>query len=112
MIQDIKPKHLDNQYHPCAPTDDSKILIFRGRDALVSRREDEVLLPDRKLLKGGLSEEIYLFSVDDTPYFLATLAQDYPLPEGFMFDNVRSHRTLSPRYSVYAEMTGWHLYNW
>ncbi len=112
MIQDIEPKHLYNQYRPCAPGSDSKMLVFRGKDALVSRREDEIVLPERALLTGGLQDEIYLFSVDETPYFLAELAPDWPLPEGFMFDNVRSHRALAPRDSVYAEMTGWHLYNW
>ena len=112
MIQDIEPKHLYNQYRPCESTADSKILVFRGGDALVSRREDGIVLPERALLAGGLQNEIYLFSVDETPYFLAELAPDWPLPEGFMFDNVRAHRTLAPRDSVYAEMTGWHLYNW
>ncbi len=112
MIQDIKPKHLDNQYKPCPITDDAKVLIFRGRDALVSRREDRIVLPERSLFGDNLAGEQYLFSVDDTHYFLANLREDAPLPEGFMFDNTRSHRLLEPRDAVYAEMTGWHLYNW
>ena len=37
MIQDIEPKHLYNQYRPCESTADSKILVFRGGDALVAR---------------------------------------------------------------------------
>ena len=112
MIQDIEPKHLDNQYKPCPITPDAKVLIFRGRDSLVSRREDRLVLPERRLFKDGLTDETYLFSVDDTHYFLAHLSEDAPLPEGFMFDNTRSHRLLEPRDAVYAEMTGWHLYNW
>ena len=112
MIQDIKPKHLDNRYRPYPITDDAKVLIFRGRDALVSRREDSIVLPDRALFGSELTDEQYLFSVDDTHYFMASLREDAPLPEGFMFDNTRSHRLLEPRDAVYAEMTGWHLYNW
>lgn len=110
MLQEIAPKHLNNQYHPCAIGQGAKICVFRDRDVLVSRREDEVILPDWELLKDEIVRSVYLFSVDSEPYFLAELKQDAVLPEGFMYDNVRSHRKLKPRYTVYAEMTAWHLY--
>lgn len=112
MLQEIAPKHLNNQYHPCAIGQGAKICVFRDRDVLVSRREDEVILPDWELLKDEIVRSVYLFSVDSEPYFLAELKQDAVLPEGFMYDNVRSHRKLKPRYTVYAEMTAWHLYIW
>ena len=71
-----------------------------------------MLLPDWEQLAGGIRRSVYLFSVDDTPYFLAELAPDFPLPEGFMYYGVRAHRNLTPRHTVYAEMTAWHLYVW
>jgi len=112
MLQEIEPRHLNNEYHKQEIGPGAKICVFRGNDILVSRREEEVILPDWNLLREGIVKSVYLFSVDSENYFLAELSEDFPLPEGFMFDNVRSHRKLSPKYTVYAEMTAWHLYIW
>lgn len=112
MLQEIEPRHLDNQYHPQEPTEQDMICVFRGQDVLTSRRENEVCLPDRRLLEGGIQRQVYLFSMDGCAYFLAELREDFPLPEGFFFDNLRSHRKLKPKHTVYAEMTAWHLYIW
>ena len=112
MLQEIAPRHLDNQYHPVPMGPGAKICVFRDKDVLVSRREESVILPDWALLKDDIVRSVYLFSVDEQPYFLAELREDAVLPEGYMFDNVRSHRRLQPKYTVYAEMTAWHLYIW
>jgi len=112
MLQDIQPRHLNNQYHPQPIGPGAKICVFRSQDILVSRREEEVVLPDWEMLRDEIEKHVYLFSVDGQPYFLAQLKEGAPLPEGFMFDNVRSHRKLQPKYTVYAEMTAWHLYMW
>jgi len=112
MLQEIEPRHLDNQYHPVPMGPGAKICVFRDQNVLVSRREESVILPDWELLKDDIVKSVYLFSVDEQPYFLAALREDALLPEGYMFDNVRSHRKLKPKYTVYAEMTAWHLYIW
>lgn len=112
MLQEIEPRHLDNQYHPVPMGPGAKICVFRDRDVLASIQEDSIVLPDWELLKDDIVRSVYLFSVDAQPYFLAELRQDAVLPEGYMFDNVRSHRRLQPKYTVYAEMTAWHLYVW
>ena len=112
MLQQIAPRHLDNQYRPQAIGPGAKLCIFRERDILVSLRDGEVILPDWAQLKDSILRSVYLFSIDETPYFLAELRSDAALPEGFAYDNVRSHRRLHPKYTVYAEMTAWHLYVW
>ena len=112
MLQEIQPRHLDNQYHKEEIGPGAKICVFRDREVLVSRREDTILLPEWEQLKDGIEKNVYLFSVDSDHYFLAALREDFPLPEGFGFDNVRSHRALKPKHTVYAEMTAWHLYIW
>ena len=112
MLQEIAPRHLDNQYHPREIGPGAKICAFREKSILVSLRDGEVLLPDWEQLKEDILRSVYLFSIDETPYFLAELAPDAHLPEGFAYDNVRSHRRLHPKYTVYAEMTAWHLYVW
>ena len=112
MIQEIEPRRLDNQYHPTTPTPNAVALCFRGSDVLVSRREDAIVSPRWSQLEAGVIRWVYLFRVDDEDYFLVELREDFPLPEGFFFDNLRSHRALKPKHAVYAEMTGWHLYVW
>ena len=112
MLQEIQPRHLNNQYHEQEIGPGARICVFRDKDVLISRRDDTVLLPDWELLKDDIIKSVYLFSVDEQPYFLAELREDAALPEGYMFDNVRSHRRLQPKYTVYAEMTAWHLYVW
>lgn len=112
MIQQIEPMHLDNQYHPAQPAPGAKALCFRERSGLVSRREEELILPDWEQLAPGVARWAYLFRVNETDYFLVELKDDFPLPEGFFYDDVRSHRRLAPKHAVYAEMTAWHLYVW
>ncbi|MBQ8508108.1 MAG: NAD(+) diphosphatase [Clostridia bacterium] len=112
MIQEIAPRHLYNQYHAQEPSPEDKICVFRGQDVLVMRLGDDVHLPSRELLAEGIVKSVYLFSLDSRAFFLAELREDFPLPEGYGFDNVRSHRKLHPKHTVYAEMTAWHLYIW
>ena len=112
MIQEIQPRHLYNQYHPQQPSPSDKICVFQDQCALMSVRPDGVHLPSRELLEGGILKYVYLFSLDDQAYFLAELAADFPLPEGFAYENVRSHRKSKPKYIIYALMTAWHLYIW
>ena len=112
MLQQIAPRHLDNQYRPQAIGPGAKLCIFRGKEILVSLRDGEVILPDWAQLKDSILRSVYLFSIDETPYFLVELAPDAALPEGFGYDSVRAHRRLHPKYTVYAEMTAWHLYVW
>jgi len=112
MIQEIQPRHLYNQYHPQQPSPADKICVFKDQSALLSVRPDGVHLPSRELLQDGIVRYVYLFSMDDQAYFLAELAADFSLPEGFGYENVRSHRRSQPKYIVYALMTAWHLYIW
>lgn len=112
MIQEIEPRHLDNQYRPATPGPDSVVVCFRGSDALVSLREETLVLPRWAQLEAGVTRWVYLFRVDEEDYFLAGLREDFPLPEGFFYDDLRAHRKLKPKHTVYAEMTAWHLYVW
>lgn len=110
MIQEIAPKHLDNQFHRRKMESGSKICVFRGDNILLSIRDGSVVLPDYETLKAHIQRYVYLFSVDGEGYFLAEI-DDY-LPEGFMFDSLRAHRNGKPKHSVYAMMTAKHLYVW
>lgn len=113
MIQDIAPLRLDNQYaHRRDIAPGATVFVFRGKDGLVSLQNGELILPEYTQLAPGMDEWVYLFSIGGVPCYLARLREDYPLPEGFAFDNVRTHRLLMPKAAVFAEFTAWHLYVW
>ena len=112
MLQEIAPRHLDNQYHPRPIGPGAKICVFRDQQVLVMRGGNEIALPDYALLKDSVTHTRYLFCVDNENYFLGQLHPGAILPEGYAFDAVRGHRRLSPKHVVYAEMTAWHLYMW
>lgn len=111
MIQEIAPRHLDNQFHPMEPADTSKICVFKDGNIALSIRNEEIFLPEYRQLKDSIRKYVYLFSVDEEAYFLADIGET-ALPEGFMYDNVRAHRKSRPKYTVYAMMTARHLYIW
>ena len=89
MIQDISPHLLKNEYNPSAvPGPDSVILFFQGRDAAAAFG-DGVAFPTFGICDQE-GDFTYLFSIDDTPFFLALGAEG--VPPGFIFRNVRSLR--------------------
>lgn len=112
MLQEISPRHLDNRFYHLDAQEDSLIFVFRGNDVLCSIQNGALVFPNYALLKEKILRMVYLFSVDDTRCFLAEIDEKMPLPEGFGYDNVRAHRRMQPKHSVYAQMTAWHLYVW
>lgn len=112
MLQEIAPRHLDNQYHPVPLGEGAVICAFRNQDVLCRRLENQVILPRWEDLQASIERCVYLFSVDDTPYFLAKIDESAPLPEGFGYDNLRAQRRMQPKHTIYAAMTAWHLYVW
>ncbi|MCD7746440.1 MAG: NAD(+) diphosphatase [Lachnospiraceae bacterium] len=76
MIQDLGGEHrFHNEYRPDArPKMDSRILFYRGREILVKREENRIsFLTWGEIRQMGIfreEEATYLFSIDDTDYFL------------------------------------------
>ena len=75
MIQEIAPKKFDNAYHAKSPKPDDFVLVFRGHgkpdDKVLCRIEDgKIVLPTCSEL--GCEKHLlqYLFSIDETCYFL------------------------------------------
>ena len=75
MIQEIAPKKFDNAYHAKSPKPDDFVLVFRGHgkpdDRILCRIEDgKIVLPTYSEL--GCEKHLlqYLFSIDETCYFL------------------------------------------
>lgn len=111
MIQDIYPHHLFNEYHPekkCQAED--FVLAFDGKDLLV-RDGAEIAFPRRAEL--DLKEEcIFLFSLDELDFYLAT--EDVAAPAGYGYQSLRDLRYdfAGPQEMLYVAYTGYHLAKW
>lgn len=110
MIQDIAPHTFINHYDPLKrPASDSPVMIFEGGSVFT----DGLDFP--RFGQLGLSEEevTYLFSIDQTDYFLADTVPE-KLPEGFQFTGVRSmrRRHAARKDHIFAAITGLQLSRW
>ena len=122
MIQEIAPKKFDNAYHAKSPKPDDFVLVFRGHgkpdDKVLCRIEDgKIVLPTCSEL--GCEKHLlqYLFSIDETCYFLympGDLSAGLFISDifSFSYEPIRSLRRNDPVYTCFAGMTGYHLYVW
>lgn len=136
MIQDILPKHLDNQYKNVGPRPEDIVFMFEGSSVLGRINDGEVEYPDYgTFVKNADKAEgynyIYLLSVDEERYFLAMpedevqigqfwgemadskAHNEYEIPvNGFEFIGVDMFRKAMPKYRAFAAITAYHLYSW
>lgn len=113
MIQDIYPHKLDNHYYPDRKSnDDSTVLVIRENDVLAVNNR----FPLRREL--GIEEELtYLFSLDEEQHcFLldVTGREDFEIPEGFEFINIRTFRRSQSvaKHNVFLAYTAMQLARW
>lgn len=115
MIQDIQPKHLDNQYHPVLPDKESWALYYEDHAVLLKKTENGIVFPKFRELERSneeiYAEYIYLFSVDEERYYLVQEINRDPLSD-FTMENTEIFRTAQPQYHAFAGITGYQLYNW
>lgn len=118
MIQDIYPRKLYNQYIKGAEAEaedivlnitDGKILVNK-----ISYEENKLIFP--KVESFDKREELlYLFSIDESRYFLLNhMLKDDELPEGYFYVEERSLRKeeMGPDWELFAAITGKHLSDW
>lgn len=127
MIQDIEPSKLTNTWRPdMHPEADSPVCMIRSgciavrrgdlsdtRDAAHAQLPDpDVSLPLYRDCNPAAGY-IYLFSIDDTPWFLAEEAPDL-LPDGFLYESVRALRRAdaAPKSFVFGAVTALQLARW
>ena len=109
MIQDIAPHKLRNQYDPQAvPEKEDFVLFFDGGRLLM--KDGKELLRVQDFPEN--STFIYLFSLDNTRFFL--LMEENTIPKESEFMDVRMLRGEAwlPGEILYAIFTGKHLSDW
>lgn len=124
MIQDIKPHIFHNEFKNLKPDANDKAIVFDGKNFLVKRDENDTLhMPGCSDIEGDYQ---YVFSVDDTRYFLFKgweyaeregeveryIRRYEKHLEGFKFENIQNLRQLTSKELCFAVMTAWHLNGW
>ena len=111
MIQDIAPHKLGNHYDPTAAPRPQDYVLYFEKGRVLLKSEPETQLP-RVSDFAPESQLVYLFSVDNTQFFLLWEAPA-ALPVG-TFSEVRSLRgsNLLAKELMFAVLTGKHLWDW
>lgn len=108
MIQDIQPHVYDNQYRFRQPSAGDPVL-FGAKSGVYCRMEGEQLRFPTYAESGEIGGPYhYLFSIDETPYFLG-LGQE---PEGYAYEGTQICRTPTNRDAGFAGVTASQLAQW
>lgn len=110
MIQDIAPSRLDNSYKTYE-IKDGNIALFFDRDGKMLVKSEGGKLSFTKGSDADGCDTVYLFSIDDTRYFLITDRADFT-KDGFEYKTIRELRSLGSGAEVYAAFTAYHLWRW
>lgn len=119
----------DTEVSECAnvPPAEQKMHKAEANDAdeTASRRTAETDTPTAELPDVRTAEKlwdidraklIYLFKIDDRPYFLLNVDRDeeehYPECERYRFEHILTIRAMEPMYTAFAAAVGAHLAHW
>ena len=104
MIHNIDPHEFHNEWNPRHPAKDDIVFGFDRNNVIL--RSDQTFFHYGEL--DSAHEFIYLFSIDDTGFFLT----DIPESDQAISLNINFTRTYEPRWLAYACAVAWHLYSW
>lgn len=121
MIQDIGLDRYHNEYRNSTPSEDSRILCYKGRELLALVQDGELSFLTYGQVKKSRPEldgqYRYLFAVDHTEYYLIEepLIRD-SLEEGLFpgasWEPLEILRTAQPKEAAFAGVTGSQLAGW
>ena len=110
MIQDIAPDTLNNAFVNRSPEAGDKLLLFDEEGRLLVRPQDgRIAFTTEKEVSA--SGAVYLFSVNDTGYFLARQAEKTTPPD-FVYRSIRELREMGSGKELFAAFTAYHLWKW
>lgn len=124
MIQDIEPKHLNNQYQNKKAENSDYVMFFCERMILCGQDEEHTeFMTYEEMCRICERERLeipnctYLFAVDERAYFLPDI-NSFPvvhimeLQEKYVFCKMFELRRRTPMVQILAGATAWHLYMW
>lgn len=113
MIQDISPKIFRNQYTPPA-AGGGYIVFAKGQQVLVRNEGKDIVLPDAGEAAHDHLQTEYLFSIDDTPFYLAQpgLVSERLEAEGYHWQTFSGSGRFTPQWCYFACGVAVHLSRW
>ena len=111
MIQDISPSKLNNHFEDHTPRRGDKLFVFDKEGRIFACREGEGTLTFPVVTSDGAPKAIYLFSIDDSRYFLAADKTEYD-QNGYEPYSIRQLRDGFSGKELYAAFTAYHLWKW
>lgn len=115
MIQDLENHIFHNEYQPVPPKKTDCILYYENHAVLVHTSHDLLTFPSFGDVEAAVPDiyehYLYLFSIDETRYYLIPSFCPEWAP-GFAMEDVSVFRTLGPRKHAFALITGFHLFTW
>ncbi len=116
MIQDIAPHRFHNEYHPDRKIrPDDCVYLINEKKLAIRDGKKEIVLPRLRDLNQNAQETaswIFLFSMDETDYYLL---RDYnQIPEGFSMRSLDELRRdhVGPKEMVFLAYTAMQLEHW
>lgn len=112
MIQDIFPFHLSNEYKPVPPTEESFVIICKGREILMKKENNTISLPKfSDFDKKYWSDNIYLFSIENNSFYILNNFNS-SIYEKYEFVYVETLRQAKPKHLAFAAVTALQLFGW
>lgn len=111
MIQDIGNSRFHNSFSQRNMEKTDTVLRFNADgDILVSTADDRLLFPVAGET-GDAGDTVYVFSLDDKPYYLS-LSEDEVLVSGFSYRGIRDLRGGFENADLLVVFTAYHLWRW
>ena len=111
MFQDIFPHVYHNEFSKQAQRAADHILAFSGRGLLCRVEDGALLLPTQADLDRDCSKAQYLFTIDETAYFLHE-GPEPQLPAPWDWAQTRGLRSCRPDEHLFAMAAGESLWRW
>ena len=114
MLQDIEPYQFNNEFKQKTPESTDYVLIFNGEELLLENNFGEIKFPKlekiSKLIPDIAETLTYLFSVDDSAFYLS--AKQVKATADFYYESISAIRETMPNCFVFVASTANHLAQW
>ena len=114
MFQDIKPHRYHVEFTDRAPLGNDYVCLLRKNTMLLEERDGGFSIPQydtvRSILPTAAADLIYLFSLDETAFFLSSREADET--GCLMYQPIFAFRELKPEWLAFAGATAFHLALW
>ncbi|MBN2167044.1 MAG: NAD(+) diphosphatase [Marinilabiliaceae bacterium] len=112
MIQDIYPHQFNNQYISNPDIKECDLIFsFNGNKLLLKRNGKNYEIPQRKELKSICTNEVFLFTLNNTNCFLAQLHL-HPDSNQFIYHEIKSSLTIEQKDIDWTSQLALQLKNW